>query len=670
MKFFRISLRQGIWLGFGLVLALATGVVYTALRNFQETETELGRLVEVDQPLLSAATRLQAGLARAMQSYSFYFMDPSPHYLEQGGQALRDVRTALERLVASGGEDPELRATLERIGAQVDQVRASLLEGVRIASSRSETYPALKLAAEEVNPRAREILQLLGNMIASEEEAAASEPDRLDMLHHIEDLRYRFMSLVSEVRSFLATRADTTLEDLKLYRDLIEKDREWLESQSDRFTFEEEESAARLGEVFPEYFAALERMIQVHTSEQWRMDAWLIRNRVAPQLEEIRRSLGGLVTTSMQRLDSGSRTLLEHASTASVTILWLLAGMLVAGVLIAAMSVHSVTRLVDRVREGLQYAADGDFTRRHDEAAAGELGEVGRLLNRFSRRMSELLREVKQAAARLEDTSETMAALSSEASEIVRREQERVEQTASAMNQMVASSQEIAGSAAQVASAAREADDQAGRSRDEAVAVREGMQQLVDQVRQSAAVVARLAEESRNIGAVIDVIRGIAEQTNLLALNAAIEAARAGEQGRGFAVVADEVRSLANRTRESTGEIQAIIEQLQGGANEASNVMSAVEQGAADGRDKVERTVASLESIALAIRDISAHVDQIAAASEEQTSVASEINENVLAIRSLAEQAAEGAERTQDAGAGVRRISRELGDRVSVFRID
>lgn len=77
------------------------------------------------------------------------------------------------------------------------------------------------------------------------------------------------------------------------------------------------------------------------------------------------------------------------------------------------------------------------------------------------------------------------------------------------------------------------------------------MENIERAVADSAQLVTKLGDRSKEIGQIVDTIAGIAGQTNLLALNAAIEAARAGEQGRGFSVVAEEVRKLAEQSQEA-----------------------------------------------------------------------------------------------------------------------
>ncbi len=164
-------------------------------------------------------------------------------------------------------------------------------------------------------------------------------------------------------------------------------------------------------------------------------------------------------------------------------------------------------------------------------------------------------------------------------------------------------------------------------------------------------------------------INGIAEQTNLLALNAAIEAARAGDAGRGFAVVADEVRSLAQRTQQSTAQIEELIGNLQKGALHASSLMDS-SRGLADETVSLARDVGEeLQAITRTISTIQAMNLQIATASEEQSSVAEDINRSVLSVRDVADQSAAAAQQTAASTVQLARLGGELQALAARFRV-
>ncbi|MGL5668542.1 MAG: methyl-accepting chemotaxis protein, partial [Shewanella sp.] len=286
--------------------------------------------------------------------------------------------------------------------------------------------------------------------------------------------------------------------------------------------------------------------------------------------------------------------------------------------------VERITQVISRIE------VSKDLTLRCDASTQDELGEIAQHFNSMVGSFQQLIEQVIDSVATINTSCKSVSENAMLASEGVAQQLNETDMVATAITEMGATIDEIAKTTELAALKAGKTHDNAQLGQTEVEQTILKIRQLSEQINSSASVVDELERDSETIGSVLDVIRGIAEQTNLLALNAAIEAARAGEQGRGFAVVADEVRSLAMRTQTSTQEIANIIQTLQSRTRAIVQLMDASQK---QGAESAEQAAAAGELLKLINTDVHNIMDmstQIAAAIEEQSMVAAEVNKNVV----------------------------------------
>ncbi|MCQ4271334.1 methyl-accepting chemotaxis protein [Pseudomonas kuykendallii] len=311
----------------------------------------------------------------------------------------------------------------------------------------------------------------------------------------------------------------------------------------------------------------------------------------------------------------------------------------------------------------------GDLTRRLDESRKDELGDLARGFNRFIGSQRQLIGDVLATSAQLRAAVGHVAKVVDNTAGRTGQQQQMTDMVATAVHEMGLTVQEIARNASQAAQASRSAHDEAGQARTVVGQSVANIERMSAEIGSAARAVQDLAAQIGSIDQVLAVIRGISEQTNLLALNAAIEAARAGEMGRGFAVVADEVRTLASRTQASTDEIQQMIGRLKQGADTAVSSMHAGQAATGTGVESSQRTGQSLSAISDQVERISDMNHQVAAATEEQSSVTEEINRNVQGIADLAQATASEVSSCRDDCQVLRGLADDLSTQVGRFRL-
>lgn len=284
--------------------------------------------------------------------------------------------------------------------------------------------------------------------------------------------------------------------------------------------------------------------------------------------------------------------------------------------------------------------------------------------------INKLVSEVKANNSAMYEVSSELTGITGDIMSNSNAQHEQTDMIASAVEEMSASASEVSSNAEEAAGAAGEALSSATSCQQSSAETETAIKKLEQKIGDAARTISRLDQESKEIGTVLDVIRGIAEQTNLLALNAAIEAARAGEQGRGFAVVADEVRSLAQRTQQSTEEIDRMIEGLQNGSSEAVEVIDQSRHFVDQCVSATHENMQLMQRVCEAIDTINNLNQVIASSSSEQSSVSQEISQNLSSIVDASDSTNQKISNSKSSTDKLALLAKELDELCLKFKVD